>query len=166
MQKLDETDHKIIGALKQNARISYANLGRQVNLTAPAVAGRVRRLEDLGVIKGYTTQTDAAALGSGITVFIRMTVAHHREEQFCQFIRHCPEIHEAYVISGAESFLLKAAVASTPQLNEVLSQLVPYGQPTTSLVITQLPLGEAHRSALPYGLAHPSRPGVNGAVAD
>ena len=51
-------------------------------------------------------------------------------------------------------------------LNEVLSQLVHYGQPTTSLVITQLPLGEAHRSALPYGLAHPSRPGVNGAVAD
>ena len=48
MQKLDETDRKIIGALKQNALISYANLGRQVNLTPPAVAGRVRRLEDWG----------------------------------------------------------------------------------------------------------------------
>ena len=166
MQKLDETDRKIIGALKQNARISYANLGRQVNLTAPAVAGRVRRLEDLGVIKGYTAQIDPAALGNGIAVFIRMTVAHHREEKFCQFIRHRPEIHEAYVISGAEAFLLKAAVAATSQLNELLSQLVHYGQPTTSLVITQLPLREAQRSESACSVAYPSQHEVNGAVAD
>ena len=118
------------------------------------------------MIKGYTAQIDPAALGNGIAVFIRMTVAHHREEKFCQFIRHRPEIHEAYVISGAETFLLKAAVASTPQLNELLSQLVHYGQPTTSLVITQLPVGEAQRSESVCSVAYPSRHGVNGAVAD
>lgn len=148
MQKLDETDRKIITTLQYNARISYADLGRQVNLTPPAVAGRIRRLEEWGVITAYHAQINPTALGNGLILFIRMTVPHHREKQFIHFLRHRSEILEGYVISGEESFLLKVAVASTHHLNELLAHLIHYGQPTTSLVITQLNVAETQQPEL------------------
>ena len=150
MQKLDETDRKMITILQRNARISYADLGRQVNLTPPAVASRIHRLEEVGVIIAYHAQINPAAFGNTITLFIRMRVPHHREQQFSHFLRHRAEVLEGYVISGEESFLLKVAVASTHHLNELLVQLIQHGQPTTSLVIAQLNVteGEAQRHGL------------------
>ncbi|MFZ4655455.1 MAG: Lrp/AsnC family transcriptional regulator [Caldilineaceae bacterium] len=150
MQKIDETDRKIITILQHDARISYADLGRHVNLTPPAVASRMRRLEDLGIITAYHAQINPAAFGNTITLFIRMSVPHHREKQFSHFLRHRAEVLEGYVISGEESFLLKVAVASTHHLNELLVHLIHYGQPITSLVIAQLTVteGEAQRHGM------------------
>jgi len=139
MCKLDETDQKILMLLQTNARVSYADVGRQVNLTAPAVAGRIRRLEELGVVAGYHADINATALGNELMVFVRLAVAHHRERQFSQFLCNCKEVVEGYLISGEETYLLKVAVQSIGHLNQLLGQFMYYGQPITSFVLARVP---------------------------
>ena len=135
--QIDNTDWQILHALPDNARLSYTELGRRVSLSAPAVANRIRRLEEAGVIRGYKAEVDLDALGYPIVVFIRLAVAANREARFTQLLRQRPEVVESYIVSGEENYLIKVAVSSVDQLDNLLAALIKYGQPTTSLVICQ-----------------------------
>lgn len=134
---LDQTGWKILRALQENARISYAELAKQVNLTAPAVAERVRKMEEAGIISGYRAEINLEALGYALAAFILMGVPYNQEKQFLAFISDQPEILECYNVTGPNSFILKAAVCSTAQLHDLLERLVSFGQPTTLLVFSQ-----------------------------
>src|SRR5262245_10043247 len=71
---IDDIDRKILHELQEDARISYAELGRRVGLTTPAVIERVRKLEDRGIITGYRAEVDTAKVGLPITAFVRMSI--------------------------------------------------------------------------------------------
>ena len=130
---LDAVGWRILHELQHDARLSYSELGARVGLSPPAVAERMRRLEEAGVITGYRAEVDAAKLGLPITAFIRCTSAG---PQVGVMARQSPEVLECHRITGSDAFILKVVVASVAHLEAVIDRLLPYGQPTTSLVLS------------------------------
>ena len=135
--ELDETDWRILSELQKNARLSYAELGRIVSLSRPAVAERMRRLENIGVISGYRAEINLAHLGYGITAFARIT-AQGETADLPDVIRRMPEVLECHRGTGADSFILKIAVASLWQLENVLDRIARFGQVTASVVLSSV----------------------------
>ena len=132
----DATDWRIVKLLKADARLSLAELGRRVKLTAPAVAERVRRLEEAGILAGYHAYVPADRTGRPIGIFIRMNVAPEKYKKVLPFLRTLEEIVECHHLSGEDSFLIRAAVESIPALEELVRKLSEHGQTSTSLILS------------------------------
>jgi Lrp/AsnC family leucine-responsive transcriptional regulator len=132
---LDAMDHKILAELQANARLAFAELGRRVGLSTPAVIERVRRLEDAAVILRYTAQVDPAKVGLPLRAFIKITVVGERLEHFKGLARRVPEVLECHRVTGAESYILQVAVRDLLHLEAVIDSLTPYVATNTSLVL-------------------------------
>ena len=133
---LDSIGRKIIDELQHNARIPFAELGRRVGLSTPAVAERVRRLEDAGIIVGYRAEVDPARLGLALLAFVGVNVVGEALPRFVKRALQCPQVLEIHRVTGAESFIIKVAVADHAQLERVLDSLMPYVRTTTSIVLS------------------------------
>ncbi len=133
---LDKTNWKIILELQQNGRISFAELGRRVGLTLPAVAERVRKLEDAGVITGYRAEIDPAKIGLPIAAFIRISVMSDMLARITRTMSEMPEVLECHRGTGADSFTLKVAVESIEHLEKLIDRLTPFGTTSTSIVLS------------------------------
>jgi len=133
---MDTTDRQLLEALQNDARVSYAELGRRVGLTPPAVAERVRRLETSGIIAGYHAQVDLKKAGYGLVAFIRLSSAPELAKQLGRIAAETPEVLEFHHVTGTEGFVLKVAARSIEHLEKVIMQLLPYGQTTTSIVLS------------------------------
>jgi Lrp/AsnC family leucine-responsive transcriptional regulator len=130
----DGIDHRIIEALQEDGRLSLAELGRRVGLSAPAVADRVQRLERAGVITGYGANVDPRALGYALTTIIRIRPAPRELRKVADLARDTPEVVECHRITGEDCYFMKAHVRSVEHLEEVIDRFVAYGQTTTSIV--------------------------------
>lgn len=119
-----------------NARISFAELGRRVGLTTPAVIERVRKLEDAGVILGYRAEIDPAKIGRPITAFIRMSIVGVDYSHIIEVAEESNEVLECHRGTGGDSFIMKVAVSSVEHLQEVIDRLTPYGITTTTIVLS------------------------------
>lgn len=135
--QLDETDWRLLKELQENARLSYAELGRIVNLSRPAVAERMRRLEAMGVIAGYRAEINLARLGYGITAFVRINAQGDLSELLAE-IRKTPEVLECHRGTGTDALILKLAVPSLWQLENVLDRYLRFGQATVSVVLSNV----------------------------
>jgi Lrp/AsnC family leucine-responsive transcriptional regulator len=133
---LDEIDKKILSILQDDARVSYAELGRRVGLTTPAVIERVRKLEDAGVISGYRAEIDLSRIGFPITAFIRMSITGIDYSHIIEVALQSSEVLECHRGTGGDSFIMKVAVRSVEHLQEVIDRLTPYGITTTTIVLS------------------------------
>ncbi|MHB1135012.1 MAG: Lrp/AsnC family transcriptional regulator [Chloroflexota bacterium] len=134
---LDDVGWRILCLLQENARQTYVEIGKEVGLTSRAVAERVRRMEEAGIITGYRAEVDASRVGLPLTAFIRIaTAGEGKYDQVLAMLRERPEVLECHRVTGTDSFFIKAIVASVQHLEEFLVRLVPYGQPTTSVVLS------------------------------
>ncbi len=133
---LDEYGIKLLQELQRNARASYAELGRSIGLSPSATAERIRRLEEAGIIRGYSVEIDREALGLPILAIIRMTCDGSRYHPFLKFIRELPEVRECHHITGGDAFFLQVTTASIAELERIIERLLPYGIPTTSIVLS------------------------------
>jgi DNA-binding Lrp family transcriptional regulator len=121
---MDQTDHRIVALLREDARRSYQDIGQRVALSAPAVKRRVDRLEREGVIRGYSANVDPAAYGLGTHAFVElfceggMSGAEVREA-----VSEHPEVEGAYTIAGAPSAILHIRAADTQHLEEALERI-------------------------------------------
>jgi Lrp/AsnC family leucine-responsive transcriptional regulator len=131
---LDGVDLRILTELQTDARISLAELGRRVGLSAPAVADRVQRLEDTGVITGYRAEVDPEAIGFPVTVMVRINPAVRELPRIAKIAEEIPEIVECYRITGDDCFYLIAHLRDVERLEPILDRFAPYGRTTTSLV--------------------------------
>jgi Lrp/AsnC family leucine-responsive transcriptional regulator len=136
--ELDEIAWKIVEMLQQNARETFAELGRQVGLSTPAVAERVRRLEEAGVITGYHASVDIAKLGAPIRILVRLTIAGGdlMVSRAVKAIRSMTEIRRCHRVTGDESFIIEADVVSIKHLESVIDRLSPLGATSTSTVLS------------------------------
>lgn len=132
----DEIDKNILSELQADARISYAELGRRVGLTTPAVIERVRKLEDAGIILGYRAEIDTAKIGLPIMAFIRMSISGVDYSDIVRAAENSAEVLECHRGTGGDSFIMKVAVRSVEHLQEVIDRLVPYGITTTTIVLS------------------------------
>jgi Lrp/AsnC family leucine-responsive transcriptional regulator len=121
---LDDTDRKILDLLQRDARMTNAAIAAEVGLTAPSVFERVRKLEQRGVIRGYTIQVDPAALDKIMTAFIRLTVTY--DEKYStgiQALRADPDVLECYHVAGEDCLLIKTRVASPAELEALIRRI-------------------------------------------
>jgi len=133
---LDETGWQLLRELQQNARLSFSELGQRIGLSSPAVAERIRRMEDAGIITGYRAEINAAKVGYPITAFIRLNPFGDRSTRISAAVSHMPEVLECYRVTGEDCHIMKVMVSSVEHLEALLDQLAHYGQSTTSIVLS------------------------------
>jgi Lrp/AsnC family transcriptional regulator, leucine-responsive regulatory protein len=131
---LDETSLRLLAELQADGRLSLAELGRRVSLSSPAVAERLRRLEDEGVITGYRAEVDPRALGYTLGVLIRSRPAPRQLAAVAQLARETPEIIECHRVTGDDCYVMTAWVRDVTHLEEVIDAFASYGQTTTSIM--------------------------------
>lgn len=136
--ELDSISWKILEALQQNARLSFAELGRKVNLSTPAVAERVHRLEEAGIISGYYATLNLARIGLPMRVLVRLTIPGGDAPiiRAIHAIKDLPEIHRCHRITGSESFVIEANVVSVSHLEALIDRLSAYGATATSTILS------------------------------
>jgi Lrp/AsnC family leucine-responsive transcriptional regulator len=132
--KIDETDRRIIGELISDGRVSFAELGRRVNLSPPAVAERVQRLERAGVITGYRAEIDPRAVGYPLTAIVRVKPAARQLPRIAELAAEIPEVGECHRITGEDCFILKVHLRSIDDLGGLLDRFLVFGETTTSLI--------------------------------
>lgn len=130
----DATDWRILEALQRDGRASFTELARSVSMSASAVTERVRRLEESGVITGYTAVVDPEKLGKAILALVRLRYPHGNYKPFHDFLDATPEILEAHHVTGDDCFVLKVAARSMGHLEEVTGRISGLGAVTTSIV--------------------------------
>jgi Lrp/AsnC family leucine-responsive transcriptional regulator len=134
LPRLDDTDRKIVGELISDGRVSFAELGRRVNLSSPAVAERVQRLERAGVITGYRAELDPRLLGYPLTAIVRVKPAPGQLPRIPELAAEIPEVAECHRITGEDCFFIKVHLRSIDELGSVLDRFLAYGETTTSIV--------------------------------
>ncbi len=133
---LDSIGWNILRELQANARIPFAELGRRVGLSTPAVAERVRNMEEAGIILGYRTEVEPMACGYNVKAFIRVNVAGDKLQHFIELARSRSEVLECHRVTGAESFILKVAVQDMDHLEKVIDSFMPYVATTSSMILS------------------------------
>jgi Lrp/AsnC family transcriptional regulator, leucine-responsive regulatory protein len=133
---LDPVGRKLLRALQENARLSFSELGRQLGLSGPAIAERVRKLEELEIITGYHAEINPAALGYGVMAFIRLTTTTEKYPRVLELAQRLPEIRECHHVTGNEAFIMKVLATSIPQIESIIAQLSAYGATSTSIVLS------------------------------
>ena len=144
--ELDRLDIAILEALQEDARTPLSEVGRRVGLSQPATSERVKRLEDRGILAGYTARLDAAALGLGMMAIIRLKTTHEHIKPALKAFAEMPHVIEVHRLTGEDCFLLKVLVPTPGQLETIVDTIARFGAVTTSLVLRSepvKPLGKA-----------------------
>jgi Lrp/AsnC family transcriptional regulator, leucine-responsive regulatory protein len=121
---LDQIDLKILYILQNDGRKRLADIADEVELSAPAVMERVKKLEASGVIKGYQALVDGKKVGKDITAFIGVSVGNQRDmDRFASQMMECQDVLECHHVTGDESFVLKVKSANTGSLEKLLGDI-------------------------------------------
>ncbi|MEM8820769.1 MAG: Lrp/AsnC family transcriptional regulator [Pseudomonadota bacterium] len=131
---LDPIDGRILAALIDNARVSHAELGRQIGPSAPSVAERIRRLEEAGVIEGYSARIRPSALGLAVAAWIRVKPLPGELKAVEALLAGMPEIVSCDRVTGEDCFLAKAYVPTIADLERLIDTLLPHATTTTAIV--------------------------------
>lgn len=135
---VDEIDNQIIGILKTNSRASFAEVGRKIALSPSSVRERIQKLEDIGIIKSYTTVLNHGMLGNGLEVFIMLKIFDGKLEYIISEITKYPEVQEAFRITGPYNVHMRVALRDQLHLQQFIDKLIKYGSPTTHLILSEL----------------------------
>jgi Lrp/AsnC family leucine-responsive transcriptional regulator len=132
-EPLDGIDRRIIEELHDDARLRVAELARRVALSAPAVAERLRRLEESGVLS-YRTDVDPRALGYTLCAIVRVSPASRHLHRIPEVARATPAVTECVRMTGEDCFFMKLYLRDIDELEPILDAFTPYGHTTTSIV--------------------------------
>ena len=133
---MDDLNLKIIKQLQQNSRLSFAEIGRNVGLSAPAVAERVQKLEEAGVIKGYSLILDHEKLGFYVQAQITLKTATPDFRNFVKRLDQFPEVLECIKLTGENCASLRVVARNNVELERLIDRLTDYGHPNTSIILS------------------------------
>jgi Lrp/AsnC family leucine-responsive transcriptional regulator len=133
---MDVMDWALLAELQADARLSFKELSRRVHLSGPAVAERVRRMEDAGVITGYHAHVEPMLAGRAITALIRMSCYGTRCVLRDEAVLALPEILEVHRVTGDVCCLLQVATSSMHAFEALIDRLAAHGQPSSSMVLS------------------------------
>jgi Lrp/AsnC family leucine-responsive transcriptional regulator len=153
-QVLDDIDSKALGALLADGRVSWAELGTALGLSAPAAAERVRKLQERGLVRGFAAVLDPEAAGFPVLAFVAVTLSRQDARRaFLETVRRHPSIQECHHVAGDDDFLLKVRARSLAELDALLSDELK-GRLGIARTRTTIVLGTAKETAaLPVGEA-------------
>lgn len=133
---LDQIGLKILSVLEENARTPLSRIGDKVGLSAPAVAERMRKMEEAGVIKGYHARIAPEAVGRSVSAFINLTTGPRNYPAVKALAADMDQITSCHHISGGASFIIRVLVKDLPALESVVERLSPFGQTKTAIVLS------------------------------
>ena len=135
---LDSLNWKILEALQQNARMSFSEIGRKIGLTSPAVAERVKKMEDKGIIKGYKVQVSYNKTGHQLKAIITLKVFMGRLKPFLEKVGEFREVINCYRITGNENIILEVVLYDQAHLEVFIDKLITYGETRTHIVLSNV----------------------------
>jgi Lrp/AsnC family transcriptional regulator, leucine-responsive regulatory protein len=133
---MDSYGRKLLEELQANARLSVAELGRRIGLSPTATAERMKQMEEIGILRGYTIEIDREALGLEVLAFIRMSCNGQQYRRLLDYVRTLEEVRECHHLTGGDDLLLKVTTTSMADLEALIEALLPYGTLVTSLVLS------------------------------
>ena len=133
---MDSYGRKLLEELQANARLSVAELGRRIGLSPTATAERLKQMEEVGILDGYTIEIDREALGLEVLAFIRMSCNGPQYHRLLEFVQTLEEVRECHHLTGGDDLLLKVTTTNMTDLEALIEALLPYGTPITSLVLS------------------------------
>ena len=134
--ELDKTSWTILACLQENARVSFADIGREVGLSAPAVAERMNKLEEAGIIKGYRIEVDYEKTGYALKALIAVTTSSGKLQPFLNYIEKRDEVLECHRVTGNHCVYLKVVVENSGHLQHLLARMTEYVETTTSIILS------------------------------
>ena len=132
---MDELDNKIIRLLMRNARMPVKEIAQQVNLTSPAVSSRIHRLEQEGVIGGYTVLLHQPGEAARVQALISIQTTGAAREDFLRMIPGEPQILQCYRVTGSYNFIVKVSCASIDELEHLLTRMQKLGNTNTQIIL-------------------------------
>ena len=136
--KLDKLHWSILTALQQNARASLAGIGRKIGLTPPAVADRVKRMEDMGVIEGYWTSISHTKVGYQLKAIITLRAFMGKLKPFLERVKTLEEVVNCYRITGNENIIMEVVLRDQFHLEKFIDQLIQYGETRTHIILSEV----------------------------
>lgn len=134
--KVDKVNWDILKQLQLNARISMTDLGKAVGLTAPAVAERIKKMEDAGIIRGYYTQLSYIKTGYQLKAIITLKVFMGRLKPFLEKVTEFKEVINCYRITGNENIIMEVVLRNQKHLELFIDELISYGETKTHIVLS------------------------------
>lgn len=135
---MDDLNWRILECLQTNARESFSNIGRTVGLTPPAVAERVKKMQDLGVIQGYRTDISYALVGYQLRAIIMLKAFVGKLKPFLDKSQSMEEIINCYRITGNENIVMEVVLKNQFHLERFIDQLIIYGECRTHIVLSNV----------------------------
>lgn len=136
IERLDRTGRLILQILQTEGRLPFSQVGQKVGLTGPAVAERVRRMEEQGLIRGYHAEVDQTQVGFPIRAFIRLRTSPERYTRLLAVLKGLPEILECHHVTGEDAFVIRVSAASMESLEQIIARLSPFGETSTAVVLS------------------------------
>lgn len=143
---MDKLNWSILAMLQENARFSYVEIGKEIGLSAPAVAERIQKMEEKGLIEAYLTKINLKAVGLPLTAFVSLKIFAGKLEEFLKLVPTLPEIFECHRVTGNECLIMKAALTSPIHLEALINKLMEFGDPTTSTILSSPVKGKIFRN--------------------
>ena len=136
--KLDTLNWSILNVLQSNSRASFAEIGRKVGLTPPAVAERVKKLEDLGILEGYRAHISYTELGYQLKAIITLKAFMGKLKPFLLFFTGMKEVVNRYRITGNENIIMEVVLRDQFHLEQLIDELIQYGETRTHIVLSDI----------------------------
>ena len=138
IKKVDLLNNKIVAALQKNARVSFAEIGRIVGLTPPAVAERVKKLEDTSVILKYHTEVSYTKMGYQLKAMITLRAFVGKLKPFLEVVKSYPEVVNCYRITGNENIMMEVVLKDQQHLEKFIDTLNQYGETRTHIILSEV----------------------------
>ena len=135
---IDSLNWQILESLQKNARQSFAEIGRKVGRTSPAVAERVKKMEDSGIIKGYKAQVSYHKTGHQLKAVITLRAFMGRLKPFLEKVKEFKEVINCYRITGNENIIMEVVLYDQSHLEEFIDKLITYGETKTHIILSNV----------------------------
>jgi Lrp/AsnC family leucine-responsive transcriptional regulator len=139
---LDQTDVQMIRILKRDARLSMRELARRVHLSAPSVSDRIKKLEEEGIVTGYTVKIDRKALGFTVDCLVEVTLRNGDNHRFTAFVRNCPNVIRCYCVAGRACYMMLLTAPSLADIEHLIHEMAPFANTVTNIIFSEVPTSD------------------------
>lgn len=136
--KIDSLNWKILECLQQNSRQSNTEISKRVGISSPAVAERIRKMEDAGIIEGYFTKLSYFRTGNQLTAIITLRAFMGKLKPFLVKVKTFKEVINCYRITGNENIVMEVILTDQKHLEQFIDQLIVYGETRTQIVLSNI----------------------------
>lgn len=136
--KIDDLNWRILKLLQENSRMSLAKIGRQVGLTTPAVAERVKKMEDIGIIEGFNAKVSYTLTGYQLKAIITLKAFMGKLKPFLEMVHSLDEVINCYRITGNENIIMEVVLKDQAHLEKFIDELIRYGETRTHIILSDV----------------------------